>query len=212
MFYASRSIEQAVAALSQLPTIGRKTALRLVLHLLRMPDEQVQQIAQAIIALKRDTRKCNTCGNFTETEICNICASINRNKAMICVVEDTRDVLAIERTGQYNGVYHVLGGLIDPLGGIGPSQLNVDKLLERVGEMAEVEIILALNARTEGETTAFYLGRKLADFPQATVSVLARGLPLGSELEYTDELTLARSLQTRTRYANPVGSVNGLAD
>lgn len=204
MFYTSRSIEQAVEALSRLPSVGRKTALRLVLHILRMPQSEVERIAQALLSLKRDTRPCKVCGNLTEEEVCSICASINRKKDMICVVEDIRDVLAIEKTGQYSGVYHVLGGVISPLEGIGPSQLNVEALFDRVREQPQAEVILALNSRTEGETTSHYLSRRLGQaFPQLKLTTLARGLPLGSELEYSDELTLVRSLQNRVSLLRP---------
>jgi len=203
MEYPSRSIQAAVEALSRLPTVGKKTALRLALHLLKVPDDDVRQLADALLRLKTDTRHCTVCNSITETDVCGICSKPERNTGVVCVVEDTRDVIAIEKTQAYKGRYHVLGGLISPLDGIGPSQLRLEPLLARVAAGEVQEIILALNARMEGETTAFYLSKRL-EASGVRISTLARGVPMGGELEFTDELTLGRSLQARVPYHTPL--------
>jgi recombination protein RecR len=211
MEYPSRTIEAAVEAFAKLPSIGRKSALRLVLHLLKAQPEDAHRLAQAIVALKEDTRRCEVCHNIAEERLCGVCLNTRRNPNLICVVEDIRDLLAIERTGHYTGTYHVLEGLISPLDGIGPGQLNVESLLRRLAAAPASEVILALNARMEGETTAFYLARKIgAELPQIKISSLARGVSVGGELEYADELTLSRSLLHRVPYASFQNPNNGM--
>jgi recombination protein RecR len=200
--YPSQTLAQAVEALSSLPGIGRKTALRLALHLTKADPHTVEQLAQALLGVARNTRRCTRCYNLTDTDLCTICASPKRDARTVCVVADIQDVLALERTGQYNGLYHVLGGLISPLDGISPTELSIPLLESRLQHHPDTEVILALAASMEGETTAFYLARRLQPFGVRLTSI-ARGVPVGSELEYTDELTLARSLQTRTTYALP---------
>lgn len=209
MEYPSQSIQIAVEQLSRLPGIGKKTALRLALHLLKSPESDAVMLGTAIVDLRRNTRRCTDCGNLTDTDLCNICTSSRRNRALICVVEEAQDVLAIEKTGQYFGLYHVLGGIINPMEGIGPSDLNIEKLISRIESGTCTEIILALSSTMEGETTAFYLGKRLAAF-SVTISNIARGIPMGSDLEYTDELTLGRSMQQRTLYQSPQPAQRGL--
>jgi recombination protein RecR len=210
MEYPSQSIQTAVEQLSKLPGIGKKTALRLALHLLKAPESDAVQLGTAIVDLRRNTRRCTECGNLTDGERCNICTSTRRNRSMICVVEEARDLLALEKTGQYNGLYHVLGGVINPMEGVGPGNLNIDTLLQRLEKGECKEVIMALSSTMEGETTAFYLYKKLAGLP-VTLTNIARGIPMGSELEFTDELTLGRSLQQRTTYHNPLNGANGAA-
>jgi recombination protein RecR len=197
----SKLIEQAVDQLSSLPGVGRKTALRYALELLRRKPEDIQRFSQAINDMRQQIKYCGHCHNVSDTEICDICSSPFRESHTVCVVADIRDVMAIEGTGQYKGKYHVLGGIISPMEGIGPSDLTIDALVKRV-ELGEIqEIILALNATMEGETTSFYLSRKLADKGVRMTSI-ARGVAVGGELEYTDEITLGRSLALRTPYEN----------
>lgn len=195
--YPSESIQRVIEGFAKLPGIGKKTALRLALHLLKCSVEDAEGLANAILALRKATRRCAICNNITEQEICAICNNPKRDRETICVVEDIRDVLALERTRQYQGLYHLLGGVINPLAGVGPAQLSIEPLVARAKNCREV--ILALNATMEGETTAFYIAKKLKDFP-VKISTLARGVPVGGELELTDEVTLARSLQQRTPY------------
>jgi recombination protein RecR len=202
MEYPSKIIEQAIQELSSLPGIGRKTALRLALHILKQSEESAIKLGEAIISLRKDIRYCQECFNISDTDTCHICQHNRRDKQTICVVEDTKDVIAIESTHQYNGVYHVLGGIINPLQGIGPSQLKIDALLERVNKDECKEVIFAFSANIEGDTTAFYIAKKLAPLG-IKVSSIARGIPIGLELEYTDELTLARSLMNRTLISLP---------
>lgn len=190
-------MEQAVNAFSTLPGIGRKTSLRLVLHLLRQDEQMSEGLAQAITRLRRDVIYCRVCHNISDTEVCPICSSSNRDKSKICVVENIQDVMAIERTCQYRGLYHVLGGIISPMDGIGPSDLAIDSLIERVKEGGVDEVIFALSSTMEGDTTNYYISRKLKDL-NVTLSVIARGISVGDELEYTDEVTLGRSILNRT--------------
>jgi recombination protein RecR len=195
----SKYIEQAVDQVSSLPGIGRKTALRLVLSLLKRKPEEVTRFAQSLMDLHENTRWCKQCNNLSDADLCTICSSPYRDAKTLCVVGDIRDVLAIEGTGQYQGKYHVLGGIISPMDGIGPSDLFIEPLIQRA-EAGEVnEVILALNATMEGETTAFYLYRKLGP-TGVTLSSIARGVAVGGELEYTDEVTLGRSIMQRTPY------------
>lgn len=200
MEFPSKVIEAAVGELSRLPGVGRKTALRLALHILRKSEVEAEALGNAIIALRRDVKYCNKCGNISDAEICNICASPRRNQAQVCVVEDCKDVIAIENTNQYTGSYHVLGGIINPLAGIGPHQLNIDPLIARVDTGECQEIIFALSSSIEGDTTAFYISKKLRD-RKVRITSIARGIPVGSELEFTDEITLARSLMNRVDFS-----------
>lgn len=197
--YPSRLLEKAVQEFSRLPGIGRKTALRLVLHLLRQETNEVEQFAQAISTMKREVRFCRCCHNISDEEICPICADKHRDATTICVVENIQDVMAIENTQQFHGLYHVLGGVISPMDGIGPSDLEIDSLIERVGKGNIKEVILALSPTMEGDTTNFYIFRKLASY-QVQLSIIARGVSVGNELEYTDEITLGRSILNRTPF------------
>jgi len=201
MNFSSKLLENAVNEFSSLPGIGQKTALRLVLHLLNQPQSEVEKFSNSLLILKRDIRYCVECHNISDQEICEICSSVKRDKSLICVVEDTRDVMAIENTGQYQGGYHVMGGLISPMDGIGPSDLNIESLVKRVHEGGIKEVILALSATMEGDTTIFYLYKKLKD-TGISISTIARGIAFGGELEYVDEITLGRSIATRVPYEN----------
>jgi recombination protein RecR len=192
-------VEEAVDQMATLPGIGRKTALRLVLELMRRRPEEVDRFATAFQIMRRKVHLCKTCHNLSDQEECAICTSPVRDKSTVCVVSDIRDVMAIESTGQYNGTYHVLGGLISPMDGIGPSDLFIDALLQRCGTGEVQEVILALSANMEGETTSFFLFKKLAS-AQVRLTCIARGVAVGSELEYTDEVTLGRSILQRTPY------------
>lgn len=201
MQYSSKLIETAVEEISRLPGIGKKTALRLVLHLLKQPEQQSLQLSQAITELRSRIRYCSECMNISDDEVCAICTSHRRDKSIICVVEDMRDVMAIENTSQYRGLYHVLGGVISPIDGVGPSDLHIEKLIQRVEQEDPnvKEVILALSPTMEGDTTSFYLMRKLKPL-NVRISTIARGIPIGGELEYADEITLGRSIQGRTLY------------
>lgn len=201
MEFSSKLIEQAVHHFSRLPGVGKKSALRYVLHLIKQQPEDVSDFSEVLRALKRDLKFCKTCFNISDHELCEVCANPLRNSQLVCVVQDYRDVMAIENTGLYKGVYHVLGGLISPMDGIGPANLTVDSLVEKVSGGGVSEVILALNATMEGETTCFYIFRKLAPF-EVAVSSIARGIAVGDELEYTDEVTLGRSIQNRVPYTN----------
>lgn len=203
--FGSPVLDTAVTALSRLPGVGRKTALRLALHLLRRPEEEVTEIGEAIIKLRKDVRYCRVCHNISEDEVCPICASPKRAESrIVCVVENVRDVISIEATGQFDGLYHVLGGLISPIDGIGPDMLEIESLVERVRNSEIDEVILALGTTMEGDTTNYYLYRRLTDpslgRKPVKVTQLARGVSVGNDLEYTDEVTLGRSLQNRTPY------------
>lgn len=197
--YTSRLLEKAVNEFAKLPGIGRKTALRLVLHLLRQKEEDVIQFSESIQTLKREIFHCKQCHNISDQEVCSICANPSRDQSLICVVETIRDVMAIEATQQFNGLYHVLGGIISPMDGIGPADLTMNSLISRVAAGSIKEIILALSATMEGDTTNLFIYRKLADF-DLSISNLARGVAIGDELEYTDEITLGRSILHRTPF------------
>ncbi len=199
MNFSSKLLENAVNEFSSLPGIGQKTALRLVLHLLNRPNIEVEKFSHALTVLKRDIRFCEVCYNISDHQMCQICSSVKRDKSLVCVVEDTRDVMAIENTGTFQGVYHVLGGLISPMDGIGPSDLTIDGLVERVNSGGIKEVILAISATMEGDTTIFYLYKKLKD-SGIQISTIARGIAFGGELEYVDEITLGRSIATRIPY------------
>lgn len=203
MNFPSKLIEDAVVEISKLPGIGKKSALRLVLHLLKREEAQTQLLADALIAMRTQTTYCRKCHNISDDELCQICSSPRRDQQIICVVEDTRDVLAVENTAQYRGLYHVLGGIISPLMGVGPNDLNIDSLLKRIeqadGDEKIEEVILALSPTMEGDTTAFYLQKKLKAFP-VKISTIARGIPIGGDLVYTDEVTLGRSILSRIAY------------
>ncbi|QIX62638.1 recombination protein RecR [Hymenobacter sp. BT18] len=203
MEFPSKLIENAVGELSKLPGIGKKTALRLALHLLKAETDTTASLAEALAKMRFEIRYCDTCHNISDTPECSICASKFRDQSTVCVVSDIRDVIAIENTAQYQGMYHVLGGVISPIEGIGPSDLTIDSLMERVTkEGSEIrEVILAISPTMEGDTTAFYLSRKLRDLPELNVSTIARGIPMGGELEYADEITLGRSIVERQRQA-----------
>jgi recombination protein RecR len=195
----SRWIEEATDQIAGLPGIGRKTALRLVLHLIKKSPEEVERFTQAIQNVKQHILSCQECHQLSDDPVCEICRNPTRNQLLICVVQDFRDVLAIEQTGQFNGLYHVLGGLISPMDGVAPSDLNIQSLTDRVEKKGVQEVLLALNATMEGETTSFYLYRKLSPF-SIKISNIARGVAVGGELEYTDEVTLGRSILNRTPY------------
>ena len=197
--YPSQLLERAVEAFSQLPGVGRKTALRLVLHLLRQSTEDVDSFADAVIRVKHDVKYCKVCHNISDNEVCSICSDPRRDASVVCVVENIQDVMAIENTQQFHGLYHVLGGIISPMDGIGPHDLEVESLVERVEEGTVKEIILALASTMEGDTTNFYISRKLKD-TGVKLSVIARGISVGDELEYTDEVTLGRSILNRTPF------------
>ena len=197
--YPSQLLERAVEAFSQLPGVGRKTALRLVLHLLRQSTEDVDSFADAVIRVKHDVKYCKVCHNISHNEVCSICSDPRRDASVVCVVENIQDVMAIENTQQFHGLYHVLGGIISPMDGIGPHDLEIESLVERVEEGTVKEIILALASTMEGDTTNFYISRKLKD-TGVKLSVIARGISVGDELEYTDEVTLGRSILNRTPF------------
>ena len=197
----SKSLENAVAQLSKLPGIGEKTALRLALHLLRQDKETAVALGESIIELTNNVKYCSKCHNISETEVCEICSDSRRDASVVCVVETIKDVLTIEATREFNGTYHVLGGVISPLDGISPSDLEIDSLVERVAQGNVREIILALNPTIQGDTTNYYIFRKLSPF-DVEITVLARGLSIGNELEYTDELTLGRSISSRIPFSD----------
>lgn len=197
--YPSRLLEQAVEEFNKLPGIGRKTALRLVLHLLKQDTETVEHFAHAIAESRRDIRYCRCCHNICDTDLCNICSDPRRDASTICVVENIQDVMAIENTQQYHGCYHVLGGIISPMDGVGPGDLQIQSLIDRVKEGGISEVIMALSSTMEGDTTSFFIHRKLEPFGVKT-SVIARGISVGNELEYTDEVTLGRSILNRTTF------------
>lgn len=214
--YSSVLLERAVSEISNLPGIGRKTALRLALHLLRQEPSATDRLAGALTNLRHDVKHCRLCHNISDTELCPICASQRRDASLVCVVENIQDVMAIENTQQYGGLYHVLGGLISPMDGIGPTQIEIDSLVERVQQSlleaatgttatAVKEVILALSSTMEGDTTAFYINRRLAD-TGVKISVIARGISVGNELEYTDEVTLGRSILNRIPFDAPNNS------
>lgn len=197
--YPSVLLEKAVSEFAKLPGVGRKTAMRLVLHLLRQDVAAVEAFGSAIITLKREVKYCKVCHNISDTDVCRICSNPQRDASVVCVVENIRDVMAVEATQQFRGLYHVLGGVISPMDGIGPSDLQIDSLVERVQAGGVKEVILALSTTMEGDTTNFYIYRKLEKFG-VKLSVIARGISVGDELEYADEVTLGRSIVNRTPF------------
>ncbi len=200
MDFPSKLVEKAVNEISSLPGIGKKTALRLALHILKEPEIRAEGLSSAIVDLRKNIKYCTNCHSIADHDMCEICKSVKRDESVVCVVEGTKDVLVVENTNQYFGRYHVLGGIISPIDGIGPSELNIQSLIRRV-ETGEVkELILALSPTMEGDTTAFYLTKKLKNF-DIKISSIARGIPIGGELEYADEVTLGRSILTRTAYS-----------
>jgi recombination protein RecR len=203
MEFSSKLLEKAVNEMSQLPGIGKRTALRLVLHLLKQPQEQTQYLSQAIVTMREEIKHCTSCNNISDSAICEICANASRNHQMICVVEDIRDVMAIENTGQFRGIYHVLGGKISPIDGVGPSQLHISALVEKVKLGGVSEIIFALSSTMEGDTTNFYIYKQIMDYP-VELSTIARGISVGDELEYADEVTLGRSILQRVPFEKSI--------
>ena len=201
MEFSSKLLEKAVNEMAQLPGIGKRTALRLVLHLLKQPKEQTGFLAQSLLTMREEIRFCANCHNISDVAICEICSNQNRNHQIVCVVEDVRDVMAIENTGQFRGVYHVLGGKISPIDGVGPSQLNITSLVEKVKSGNISEIIFALSSTMEGDTTNFYIYKQIKDC-QIITSSIARGISVGDELEYADEVTLGRSILNRIPFEN----------
>jgi recombination protein RecR len=197
----SRLIEDAVSEFEKLPGIGKKTALRLVLHLLKQQTEVTERFSETLLRMRKEVKYCQSCFTLCDADICSICANPKRNQQMICVVENIRDVIAIESTQQYFGVYHVLGGVINPIEGIGPEQLQIDSLVNRVQTVLAEEVIMALNPTIEGDTTIYYLSKKLQHLP-VKITTLSRGVAFGAELEYTDDMTLARSIASRLPYEN----------
>ena len=203
MNFPSKLIEEAVDQFSKLPGIGRKTALRLALNLLQMDKEQVNRFGQAFIDLRNNIKYCSDCHNISDLDVCEICSNTSRDESMLCVVEDIRDVMAIENTHQFKGKYHVLGGIISPMDGIGPSDLNITSLEKKVHSGIVKEVIMALSTTMEGDTTNFYIFKKLKE-SNVKLSVIARGISIGDELEYADEITLGRSIINRTPYENSI--------
>lgn len=197
--FSSKLLEAAVNEFATLPGIGRKSALRLVLHMIKQDQSRVDSFAESLLRLKREAKECKQCHNLSDTEICEICASPHRDEHILCVVEDIRDVMAIENTNQFRGKYHILGGKISPMEGIGPADLHIESLLARLATGEVKEVILALSSTTEGETTNFYLYKKLGNL-DLSVSTIARGVSFGDELEYADEITLGRSILNRVPY------------
>lgn len=200
--FASSLLENAVSEFAKLPGIGRKTALRLVLYLLRQNESSALSFGEAIIKLRKEIRYCSQCHNISEAEVCPICSNPSRDSSVICVVENVKDVMSIENTHQHHGLYHVLGGLISPMDGVGPQDIEIESLVERVKSGEVKEVILALSATMEGDTTNFYIFRKLAAFTDVKTTMLARGMSVGNDIEYTDELTLGRSILNRTLFSD----------
>lgn len=198
--YPSQLLERAVQEFAKLPGIGRKTALRLVLHLLRQDADDVALLTDAISRMRQEVKRCRVCHNVSDSDLCPICSDPHRDESTVCVVENIQDVLAVENTQQFTGLYHVLGGIISPMDGIGPADLEIDSLVERVSEGGVKEVILALSSTMEGDTTNFYIFRKLAPYSDVKISIIARGISVGDELEYTDEVTLGRSILNRTPF------------
>ena len=205
MEFSSKLLEKAVNEMAQLPGIGKRTALRLVLHLLKQPKEQTAFLSQALVTMREEIKFCESCHNISDSSICEICSNSKRNQQIICVVEDVRDVMAIENTAQFRGIYHVLGGKISPIDGIGPSQLKINTLVEKVNSGNVQELIFALSSTMEGDTTNFYIYKQVKDFGIIT-STIARGISVGDELEYADEVTLGRSLINRIPFENALKS------
>jgi recombination protein RecR len=203
MEFSSKLLERAVNEMSQLPGIGKRTALRLVLHMLRQPKEQTLALTEALQTMRQDVKFCKSCHNISDIELCEICSNPNRNAEIICVVEDVRDVMAIENTSSFKGLYHVLGGKISPMDGIGPHDLNIESLVKKVKENTVSELIFALSSTMEGDTTNFYIYKQIKDFNVAT-STIARGISVGDELEYADEITLGRSIVNRIPFETSI--------
>ncbi len=201
MIFSSSLLENAVNQFAKLPGIGKKTALRLVLHLIKQDANDVTEFSEAIAKMREEIKFCNRCHNISDTSLCNICSNPSRKRELLCVVENIRDVIAIESTQQFNGVYHVLGGIISPLDGIGPEQINIDSLVMRIETESITEIIFALNANIQGDTTIYYISKKLKTFP-VKITTIARGIAFGGELEYADEMTLAKSISNRIPVEN----------
>ena len=202
--YSSKLLEEAVEEFARLPGIGRKTALRLVLHLLKQEQREVEMFGETIIKIKREIVQCEKCHNISDTEVCEVCSNPRRDRTLVCVVEDIRDVMAIENTGHFRGLYHVLGGKISPMEGVGPQDLTIDSLVEKVRKGEVEELIFALSATMEGDTTNFYMSRQLEGIP-LKLTTIARGIPVGDDLEYADEVTLGRSILQRIPFE---GSLN----
>ncbi|MDI9516260.1 MAG: recombination protein RecR [Bacteroidales bacterium] len=196
--YPSKLLENAVDEFAKLPGIGRKTALRLVLHLLKQPTNEVESFSDALKELKQNVKYCKECMNISDTEICSICANPRRDSSLLCIVENIKDVMSLESTNQYNGLYFVLGGLINPMNGIGPADLNIEGLINKIAQGSVKEVIMALSATMEGDTTIFYLYKKIKNF-DIEITAIARGVAIGDDLEYTDEITLGRALLNRTK-------------
>jgi recombination protein RecR len=207
MIFSSSLLENAVAEFAKLPGIGKKTALRLVLHLIKQEAHSVIQFSEAISKLREEIKFCSRCHNISDTALCNICSNLSRKQGILCAVENIRDVIAIESTQQFNGIYHVLGGIISPLDGVGPEQLTIDSLIQRVTQEGITEIIFALNANIQGDTTIYYISKKLKDLP-VKITTIARGIAFGGELEYADEMTLAKSISNRIPVENYIVSGN----
>lgn len=203
MEFSSKLLERAVNEMSQLPGIGKRTALRLVLHMLRQPKEQTFALSEALQTMRKDVKFCKSCHNISDVELCEICSNPNRNAHIICVVEDVRDVMAIENTSSFKGLYHVLGGKISPMDGIGPHDLNIESLVGKVKEGKVKELIFALSSTMEGDTTNFYIFKQIQDF-QIFTSTIARGISVGDELEYADEITLGRSIINRIPFETSI--------
>ena len=201
--YPSQLFGKAVAELSSLPGVGQKTALRLALFLLRQDEDKVERFVNAVSSMRHDIKYCKVCHNISDTDVCPICANPTRDHSLVCVVENIKEVMAIENTGQFKGVYHVLGGIISPMDGIGPSDLQIDSLVTRVASGEVKEVILALSTTMEGDTTNFFIYRKLSAYP-VKVSVIARGVSIGDEIEYADEVTLGRSILNRTSFNDSI--------
>ena len=198
--YPSELLEKAVQEFAKLPGIGRKTALRLVLNLLRREEDDVLQFTEAIARMRQEVKHCSVCHNISDSDVCPICSDPRRDTTTICVVENIQDVMAVENTQQYQGLYHVLGGVISPMDGVGPADLEIESLVERVRQGGVKEVILALSSTMEGDTTNFYIFRKLAPYTEVKLTIIARGISVGDELEYTDEVTLGRSILNRTLF------------
>ncbi|WP_242205639.1 recombination mediator RecR [Aestuariivivens insulae] len=199
MDFSSKLLENAVSEVAQLPGIGKRTALRLVLHMLRQPKEQTLALSNALLAMRNEIKFCKSCNNISDGELCEICSNVNRNEQIVCVVEDVRDVMAIENTGSFKGLYHVLGGKISPMDGIGPHDLNIEPLVAKVKSGLVKELIFALSSTMEGDTTNFYVYKQIQDC-EVTISTIARGISVGDELEYADEITLGRSILNRVPF------------
>ena len=206
MEFSSKLLEKAVNEMAQLPGIGKRTALRLVLHLLKQPSKQTQFLSEALTTMREEVKFCSHCHNISDVEVCEICSNTSRNHKIICVVEDIRDVMAIENTNQFRGVYHVLGGKISPIDGVGPSQLNIITLVEKVKTGTIEEVIFALSSTMEGDTTNFYVYKQIKDYDVKT-STIARGIAVGDELEYADEVTLGRSIIQRVPFENAIKNI-----